>query len=104
MIGKIVLPVDIPDRVRTAVLKRAADRHGGFTIVGARGGWVNDSGDLVREPVEIVRIGGADANWLESTANWVAQKTAEETVYWSVSEGSHGLADGSIGERREVRE
>lgn len=87
----IMLPTGIDSKVKSAVLKRAADEFGGFTITETNGGWVNPNGELITEPVNKVEVAGAGETWAKSTAQWVAKKTDETEVMWQVTEVSTGF-------------
>lgn len=87
----IYMPHGIDEKVLSAVLKRASDKFGGFTTVEASGGWVSPDGELVKEPVTLVKVAGAGENWAQSTAQWVADKTDETEVMWQVSDTKTGF-------------
>lgn len=87
----IMLPTGIDSKVINAVLKRASDEFGGFTVTTCDGGWVNPDGELITEPVKKVEVAGAGETWAKSTAQWVAKKTDETEVMWQVSNVSTGF-------------
>lgn len=91
MKASIYLPNAVDERVRTTILKRAADEYGGFTIHQTNGGWVDDDGNLIEEPVEIIEIQGANETFAQSTAQWAADKTDEDCILWEVTENKHGF-------------
>ena len=90
-VGKVVIPTAVEERIARTVKKRAADKFGGFTVYTADGGWMDESGNVGEETVEVVEIAGADETFVQSTAAWVQEKSDETAVMWSVSDETVGF-------------
>jgi hypothetical protein len=99
MYATLYLPEGIDSKILSSVQQRAAEKFGGFTMVQGEGGWVNDDGKLIHEKVDLIRVAGADEKWVQSTADWVARKSDETEVHWSVTDGNHGFERGTSEEK-----
>lgn len=67
------------------VAKKLAERHGGFTVTRGSGGWVNQAGELIHEPVYMVRANLADmevsdTNHAVNLAEYVKQTLLQDLV------------------------
>lgn len=52
----IRIPTAVKPRIIDDVKKRLARGYGGYTVYRTRGGWVNDDGELIDEPVVVIEI------------------------------------------------
>ena len=76
-------------------LKACASTFGGYTATQAQGGWINDAGDLIEEPVTVITVSCDDkvAGGLTSNAalNWIALRVgriaAKNAVYVQQPDG-----------------
>lgn len=94
--AKLYLPTDAaeadtwdPDgreaiTVLELVQRRAAEAAGGFTMTRGEGGWMNDDGEIVTEPVRVISVtfdNPADAReWAHHVAKKVKRATSESMV------------------------
>jgi len=66
-------------------LRLIAKRFGGFTAWAAHGGWVNDNGELVQEPVRVVDValgnGLYDMAYLRGLAKAWREWADQDCVY-----------------------
>ena len=61
-------------------IKACASTFGGYTATQAQGGWINDAGDLIEEPVTVITIAW-EAN-LATNANGALAMTVNEALRW----------------------
>lgn len=85
--GRLYLPTEIPDDIRRTVKNHLAEKFGGFTVIEARGGWVNEHEELVEEDVEVLEVahGAVSTGKMSGMATWVQEHTEQSEVMWEVS-------------------
>lgn len=88
---RIYIPTNVENRILTAVKHRAADEFGGFTVFSSDGGWVDDNGELIEETVNVIEVENASENWAASTAQWIADKSGEDSVMWQHVDSTVGF-------------
>lgn len=77
------------------VKRRMAQECGGFTAYHADGGWVNNDGELIEEPVTVISgLTGARPSaraFAQGLARELADTTDEEAVLWEITHSNYGL-------------
>ena len=76
-------------------LKACASTFGGYTATQAQGGWINDAGELIEEPVTVLTIAGHSNAGVGMTINealrWIALRVgriaAQDCVYVQQPDG-----------------
>ena len=76
-------------------LKACASTFGGYTATQAQGGWINDAGELIEEPVTIITVACGDKAADGMTGNealrWIALRVgriaAQDCVYVQQPDG-----------------
>jgi hypothetical protein len=96
MKGIIYVPKTVDEQLQTNVRRHVADKFGGYTELDARGGWVNDQGNLVEEPVTVLHVVGASQGDVQGIARWLAAKSDETEVLWEHHKTENGLERPSI--------
>lgn len=91
--ARLYLPEEIPSDIRQTVKNQIAERYGRYTIVQARGGWINDAEELVEEDVEVLEVthGAISTSKMRGMARWIAQRTDETEVMWDISHTTVGF-------------
>ena len=74
-----VYPGDAAHALSVA-LKACASTFKGYTATQGNGGWINDAGELIEEPVTVITI-ACEAN-LATNANGAVAMTVNEALRW----------------------
>ena len=97
--AKIILPntAQAPGDAARALqfaLKACASTFGGYTATQAQGGWINDAGELIEEPVTVLTIAGhsnAGGLTVNEALRWIALRVgriaAKNAVYVQQPDG-----------------
>lgn len=91
MTALIYIPTAVDDKVLKEVQKSACEKWGGFTVVSGTGGWTSPSGEVITEPVRVVRVVGADSHWAAAMARYVRDNSEESAVLWETVDGESGM-------------
>jgi hypothetical protein len=89
--ARVYIPVAVEDAILRTVKNRMAEKYGGYTVIEARGGWVDEQKELIEENVQVLEVAGGDETFAQSTADWVQLHSDEDTIMWEVVEQTHGF-------------
>lgn len=84
---RVYVPETVPDAVLQASKRILARNHGGYTAFQSRGGWVDDSGELVEETTTVLEVAvstlesrfESPAQYADHWAGWL-KANSDETV------------------------
>ena len=77
-------------------LKACASTFGGYTATQAQGGWINDAGELIEEPVTVITIAceanlATNAMTINEALRWIALRVgriaAQDCIYVQQPDG-----------------
>lgn len=89
--ARLYVPTAVEEKIVRNVKDHVAKEHGGFTIVEARGGWVNEREELVEETVQVIEVAGMSQPQAEAVAKWIQEKSDETEVMWEITESTFGF-------------
>lgn len=91
--GRLYLPEEIDKDVKRTVKNHLAETYGGYTVIEGRGGWINESKELIQEDVQVLEVCSDDLTKgnMEGIANWVAKHTNQDCVMWDISQIEMGF-------------
>lgn len=89
--ARVYIPTAVENAIVRTVKNRMADEFGGYTVVEARGGWVNENKELIEEDVQVLEVAGGDETFAQSTAEWIQIHSDETSVMWEVVAQTHGF-------------
>lgn len=88
-----------PDHIEalTTAKRAAVAMFGGYTVIPGNGGWIDDAGKLIEEPVHVLLIAAepceATAIRIEAIADLIGRIAKQQCVYWRDSDGNVQLRD-----------
>lgn len=93
---RIYVPEIVPDEIARDVKHELAANYGGFTCYHADGGWIDDDGELIEEPVTVISaVADAPRDALTRHARDLAasvrDRAGEDAVLWQITHSNHGL-------------
>lgn len=92
--GNLFIPqTDNSESVKQTVVRRLSEQYGGATVrPDHEGYWTDDSGNLVKDTVDIVfTYGDIDESVLEDLASYVKEKLGEDAVMYSIEDANTGM-------------
>lgn len=91
--GTIVLPTEAYnfDKAADEIKRALSEKFGGYTTYDAQGGWINEEGELIDEPVKVYETYTDNARYsvFRSIAHNVRVTTGEDAVMFTINNESH---------------